>query len=119
MRLGDRDRSLGQLERDGHGRSAERRREPEVSEAGDLQVRAPHPARRCERFLEVSTAVVQAQRPELGDAEIHESGSPQVVVGHHGLRLRLQRLLQTLGLLEDGAEITASTGERERRLGHR
>jgi hypothetical protein len=60
-----------------------------VREAADGEVRAFDPAGVRERLLEVSAGVVQAQRPQLGDAEVHQRGSPQVVVGRFARRLRL------------------------------
>jgi hypothetical protein len=60
-----------------------------VREAADREVRAFDPAGERERLLEVSAGVVQAQRPQLGDPEVHPRGRPKVVVGCFARRLRL------------------------------
>ena len=50
-----------------------------MAEAADLQIRPSDPAGDRERLFEVTPTVVHVQRPELGDAEIHQRRGAMVI----------------------------------------
>ena len=90
--LGDGHRLLAQPQPVRDRRPADVGRQREVAEAADLQIRPSDAARERERLLEMAAGVVQVQRPELGDAEVHQRGREMVVAASHGVgRLELQR----------------------------
>ena len=80
VRLGDRHGLLAELQSDGDPRAAQDRLHRKVAEAADLQVRPSDAASERQALLEVSAGVVQMQRPELGDAEVHQSRGTMVIV---------------------------------------
>ena len=82
--------------------------EPQVGEAGHLQVGPADAAGEGGAFYEVPFAVGQPQRPCLGDAQVQERDGFQVAAERGvGARLAVARAQQSPGLLEDAVEVPA------------
>jgi hypothetical protein len=111
--VGDRDRLAEQLLGAG-GAVRHQAHDAERGEAGDLDVRAADAAPDRQAALQVGLGVRQAQRPGLGDAQVHERERPQ---------LRADRGLipgdDRGGAVDDGAEVAESPGAEELRGGER
>ena len=110
--LGQRHRLLGEREGLRGGPSAEHDSQREVPQARDLDVWAPAAARELERVLEVTLRVAGPQRPQLGDAQVHQRDRSIVVAQRAlaaGARLgdRREGRLDGPGLVERGAHVAA------------
>ena len=116
--LGDRDRLLAALKRDGGRASSEQSGHGQVGEAADLQVGPLDSSRKREPLLEVALRLGKPNRPELGDAEVHQRRRPVVVAeGDVARGPCLRGRLERLHRLRGGLEITLPAGQREPHAG--
>ncbi len=104
----------------GHCEGTARGGEPQVGEAGHLQIGPADPACKGGAFAEVPFTVGQPQRPCLGDAKVEERDGFQVAAGRSaGTRLTIFGAQKSSCLLEDAVEVPAQPRRQQINRGDR
>ena len=107
MAIASRHRSRSPTERTPPGGQSQ------VGETADLDVGSSDPARELETLLQMSLGIVEAERPQLDGAQVHQGDGPGVVAEHDLLGgLGRRRVEQRLHLVEDRAEVASPACER-------